>query len=199
VRLTQHYNAGAEAVLEKLAISGSMYARAAANAAARRGAAMPSSLMQDVAGGRRMVRQGLQAGQPRAAYNPDVSPVARMPGAMMPTQEQKSMQGLLESLHTSSRDVPLTPHQELRNRALLEYTGHQYPRLPGQEEAIRAMAHPRRERIGVPTAAGKQLPHLAPIAFEPTTARGVTNPWGGDATMPEHLSSIPGMPAWAPH
>jgi len=209
--------AAKSAALKKFAVSAGMYARAAQGAAARRGASMPASLMSDVSSGQ-MVRRGLQAGQPRAGFSPDVGPVARQPGAMMPTEEQRKMRGFLSQLHPGSTEHPATPQQELRNRALMELSGHQYPAASGLESNLKSMPSGRvqHETMGMrksPSPAmfsgmGLGLPPIPPgaaksrsfEAFKPTSEIGMpTGQWAGpEATMPEHLNSIPGMPAYHP-
>jgi len=243
------YNAGAAAALEKLAVSGALYQRALYNAAkARRGGLGATKFFPEtISSPERAVSLGAGTGTSRASFNPEASFVARTPGALMPSEEQLAMRKFTGMLQTGSLKNPLSPQQELRNRALFELSGHQHQAAPGMEDALRATptpgstgrAHATRRSFGVPevgsprhpdtvvgvpaelqqaatgvgkrparpsgagaafTGMGRGLPPIPPgagksrsfEAFEPTQS------WGGGATMPEHLHSIPGMPAWAP-
>jgi len=212
------YQSGAEAALEKLAVSGAMYGRALANRAAQTGRALPRAQMAP-----------LRAAS-RAQFEPDLSAMARSRGAMMPTPEQLALRKFTGALETRSGPGQSPERMMLKNRAIFELGGHQYQGGPDLEQRLSQV--PRRAKdtsstavaptqvAPAATAAGKRVAKPETVmgrwpspvrtgparsrsfeAIESTTASPVrTNPWAGqEATMPEHFSSIPGMPAYRPY
>lgn len=84
--LRAQYTAGVSAALEKLGVSGAMYARALQGAAQQSGGRIAPKVLSQV------------AAQPRAARSSFLSSQARDPGALKPTMQQAGNQALMAGI-----------------------------------------------------------------------------------------------------
>lgn len=152
--LHRAHEAGVTTALEKLALSGGMYARALQGAAQRGGGRIAPQILGGI------------ATQPRAARAPFLSQQARTPGALAPSGPQQGMQHALEGVPWAGSEYGGGAPARATFDQMLSTTGRTHA-APGLQQQITDQfgIHPSQiQSASAGTVAGKKRGPVSPLA-----------------------------------